>query len=77
MKSSHKLNKGLMATTDADSELISLNPDLILIGENRDYESAMAALAAVQTGHRILTSVPPCSPKEIMSRLKALRVKKI
>lgn len=77
MESSHKLNKGLMATTDENSELISFNPDLIFIGENRDHESAMAAIAVLNTGHRNFSSVPPCSPQEIMSRLKALRTKKI
>lgn len=48
------------------------DPDVILIGEVRDKETAEAALHAAQTGHVVLTTVHANSAVEVMSRLVGL-----
>jgi twitching motility protein PilT len=49
--------------TDTDSFLVSLraalrqSPDVILLGEMRDYETIQTAITAAETGHLILSSL--------------------
>lgn len=48
------------------------DPDVILIGEVRDKETAEAALHAAQTGHLVLTTVHANNSFEVVSRLVGL-----
>lgn len=49
------------------------DPDVILIGEVRDADSAKAALQATQTGHLILTTIHARSVFESLLRLESLQ----
>ncbi|MEQ0866965.1 GspE/PulE family protein [Pseudomonas aeruginosa] len=46
------------------------DPDAMLIGEIRDYDSAMAAIKAVMTGHLMLTTLHANDPINIIERLE-------
>ncbi len=50
------------------------DPDVLLIGEIRDNESAKGALAAASTGHLTLTSLHMASALDIMERLQVLNI---
>lgn len=50
------------------------DPDVILVGEVRDDETAEAALHAASTGHLVLTTVHANSAAEIGDRLEGLGV---
>lgn len=52
------------------------DPDVILIGEVRDKETAEAALHAAQTGHLVLTTVHANNALEVVSRLVGLGLDK-
>jgi len=52
------------------------DPDVIMIGEVRDPESAELAQNATLTGHKVLTTVHATSVLGILSRLEELGVKK-
>lgn len=52
------------------------DPDVIMIGEIRDRETAEAALHAAQTGHLVLTTVHANSSVEVVSRLAGLGLDK-
>ena len=51
------------------------DPDVILLGEMRDQESAEAACRASLTGHCVLTTLHARSEKEALERLKAWGIK--
>ena len=48
------------------------NPDIILIGEIRDEETAQAALRAAQTGHLVLSTLHTGDAVRTVSRLRTL-----
>ena len=50
------------------------NPDVILIGEIRDEETASAAMRAAQTGHLVLSTLHTADAVRAVSRLHTLRV---
>lgn len=50
------------------------DPDVILVGEVRDEETAEAALHAAATGHLVLTTVHANSSRDIADRLEGLGV---
>ncbi len=45
------------------------NPDVIMVGELRDYETAQMALAASETGHLILATMHAATTNNAISRL--------
>lgn len=53
---------------------VRLSPDVIMVGEVRDYHSAMAALQAGQTGHNLLTTIHANSASQVPNRLSGLGV---
>lgn len=56
--------------------LMRQDPDVIMIGEIRDLETAEAALHAASTGHLVLTTVHANSAEEIITRLQGLGIPK-
>jgi type IV pilus assembly protein PilB len=50
------------------------NPDVILIGEIRDEETASAAMRAAQTGHLVLSTLHTADAVRAVSRLSTLGV---
>lgn len=54
--------------------LLRQDPDVILIGEIRDSETAEIAAHAAQTGHLVLSSVHASSVSETIQRLKSLNI---
>lgn len=61
--------------TDTDSYLVSLratlrqSPDVILLGEMRDYETIQTAMTAAETGHLILSSLHTTGAANTISRI--------
>lgn len=53
----------------AMSRVVRQDPDVILIGELNDSETAKAALVAAETGHLVLTSVHAMSATETIQRV--------
>lgn len=54
--------------------LLRQDPDVIMLGEMRDTESASIALQAAQTGHLVLTTLHTNSAIEAIMRLKAMGI---
>jgi type II secretory ATPase GspE/PulE/Tfp pilus assembly ATPase PilB-like protein len=54
--------------------LMRQDPDVIMVGEIRDHETAEAAVHAASTGHLVLTTVHANSSKEILTRLEGLGI---
>jgi type II secretory ATPase GspE/PulE/Tfp pilus assembly ATPase PilB-like protein len=52
--------------------LLRQDPDVIMLGELRDFDSADVALKAAQTGHLLLTSMHTHSISEAMHRCHGL-----
>ena len=50
------------------------DPDIIMIGEIRDAETAQLCIAAAQTGHLVLSSLHASHPMEAIRRLNQLGV---
>ena len=50
------------------------DPDVILVGEVRDEETAEAAMHAASTGHLVLTTVHANTAREVQDRLSGLGV---
>ncbi len=55
--------------------ILRQDPDLVLVGEIRDAESAALALEAAMTGHLVLSSLHTYSALETLVRLQDLEVK--
>jgi type IV pilus assembly protein PilB len=58
----------------ATRALLRADPDVILIGEIRDSETAELAIREAQTGHLVLTTLHSRSAIEVVPRLKNLGV---
>ncbi len=56
--------------------LMRQDPDVIMIGEVRDRETATAAIHAACTGHLVLTTVHANSAAEILTRLEGLGIER-
>jgi len=67
-----QVQRGRMSFADVIRSLMRQDPDVILVGEVRDEETAEAAIHAASTGHLVLTTVHANSAKEIMDRLTGL-----
>ena len=52
--------------------LLRQNPDVILIGEIRDYEGAVVALQAAETGHLVLATLHAPTCVDVLDRLEGL-----
>jgi len=64
------------AWLDSMSAMMRLDPDAILLGEVREYESAMAAINAALTGHFMSTTVHSNDAVSILERLVIIGVNK-
>lgn len=60
--------------SDALKALMRQDPDVIMVGEIRDSETAEAALHAASTGHLVLTTVHANNSNDIFNRLVGLGV---
>ena len=63
-----------MGFADYARTFMRQNPDVILIGEIRDEETASAALRAAQTGHLVLSTLHTSDAVRTVSRLHTLGV---
>ncbi|MFX7845490.1 ATPase, T2SS/T4P/T4SS family, partial [Acinetobacter baumannii] len=45
------------------------DPDVILVGEMRDYETISAAVAAAETGHLVLSTLHTTSAAQTVERI--------
>jgi type II secretory ATPase GspE/PulE/Tfp pilus assembly ATPase PilB-like protein len=66
--------RGKLGFADVIRALLRQDPDVILVGEVRDAETAETALHAASTGHLVLTTVHANSAAEIVDRLVVLGV---
>lgn len=75
----HRHNKCIVSQreicTDTESYLISLratlrqSPDVILLGEMRDYETIQTAMTAAETGHLVFSSLHTIGASNTISRI--------
>lgn len=59
---------------DALRALLRQDPDVIMVGELRDKETAEVAIHAANTGHLVLTTVHANSAEDVCDRLQTLGV---
>lgn len=60
--------------TEALRAVLRQDPDVLLVGEIRDRETAETALEAAVTGHLVLSSLHAPSATEVVARLRSLDV---
>ena len=75
----HRHNKCIVSQreicTDTESYLVSLratlrqSPDVILLGEMRDYETIQTAMTAAETGHLVLSSLHTTGAANTIGRI--------
>jgi type II secretory ATPase GspE/PulE/Tfp pilus assembly ATPase PilB-like protein len=73
-KTNQKQVSAHMGFADYARAFMRQNPDVILIGEIRDEETASAALRAAQTGHLVLSTLHTTDSVRTVSRLRTLGV---
>jgi type II secretory ATPase GspE/PulE/Tfp pilus assembly ATPase PilB-like protein len=73
-KTNQKQVSGQMGFADYARAFLRQNPDVILIGEVRDEETADAAIRAAQTGHLVLSTLHTNDAVRTISRLRTLGV---
>jgi type II secretory ATPase GspE/PulE/Tfp pilus assembly ATPase PilB-like protein len=73
-KTSQKQVSMHMGFADYARAFLRQNPDVILIGEIRDEETASAAMRAAQTGHLVLSTLHTSDAVRTVSRLQTLGV---
>jgi type II secretory ATPase GspE/PulE/Tfp pilus assembly ATPase PilB-like protein len=73
-KTNQKQVSSQMGFADYARAFLRQNPDIILIGEIRDEETAEAALRAAQTGHLVLSTLHTNDAVRTVSRLRTLGV---
>jgi type II secretory ATPase GspE/PulE/Tfp pilus assembly ATPase PilB-like protein len=71
-----QVKHGTLSFAHVLRSLMRQDPDVILIGEIRDEETAEAAMHAASTGHLVLSTVHANSAAEIADKLAGLGVKK-
>ena len=54
--------------------ILRQDPDIILVGEIRDFETAEIALQAGQTGHYVLSTIHTINAVEVITRLRKLGI---
>lgn len=55
--------------------ILRQDPDVLMIGEIRDEETAKIAVTSSLTGHKVLTTIHTKSPEEVFVRLKDMGIK--
>ena len=75
----HKHKKSIVSqreiSTDTDSYIVALraalrqSPDVILLGEMRDYETIQTAMTAAETGHLVLSSLHTIGAANTIDRI--------
>ena len=55
--------------------ILRQDPDVIMIGEIRDEETAQIAVRASITGHKVYSTIHTNSPKEVYMRLESMGIK--
>lgn len=70
--SQREVGEDTVSYTKALKSLMRQNPDVILIGEIRDKETADSALQAAQTGHLVLSTVHASSAEETVNRFAGI-----
>jgi len=73
-KTNQKLVSETMGFAEYARAFLRQNPDVILIGEVRDEETADAAVRAAQTGHLVLSTLHTNDAVRTVSRLRTLGV---
>ena len=73
-KTNQKQVSGNMGFADYARAFMRQNPDIILIGEIRDEDTADAAMRAAQTGHLVLSTLHTTDAVRTISRLLTLGV---
>jgi type II secretory ATPase GspE/PulE/Tfp pilus assembly ATPase PilB-like protein len=73
-KTNQKQVSSVMGFADYARAFLRQNPDIILIGEVRDEETADAAVRAAQTGHLVLSTLHTNDAVRTISRLRTLGV---
>jgi type IV pilus assembly protein PilB len=58
-------------------DLMRQDPDVLMVGEIRDYESARAAIELSVTGHRVFTTIHAGDVLEAFSRFDTLKIDKV
>jgi type II secretory ATPase GspE/PulE/Tfp pilus assembly ATPase PilB-like protein len=70
-----QVQRGRLSFAHILRSLLRQDPDVILVGEIRDEETAEVALHAASTGHLVLTTVHANSGAEVVERLVSLGVR--
>ena len=52
------------------------DPDIIMLGEIRDEETAKMAVRASLTGHKVYSTIHTCDPREVYFRLEDMGIEK-
>jgi general secretion pathway protein E/type IV pilus assembly protein PilB len=73
-KTNQKQVSTVMSFADYARAFMRQNPDVILIGEIRDEETAGAAIRAAQTGHFVLSTLHTTDAVRTVSRLRTLGI---
>ncbi|MEA2602209.1 MAG: ral secretion pathway protein [Acidobacteriota bacterium] len=73
-KTNQKQISSQMGFADYARAFMRQNPDVILIGEIRDEETASAAVRAAQTGHLVLSTLHTNDAVSTVSRLRTLGI---
>src|SRR6185436_11636196 len=73
-KTNQKQISSQMGFADYARAFMRQNPDIILIGEIRDEDTASAAVRAAQTGHLVLSTLHTTDAVRTISRLLTLGV---
>lgn len=71
MNVKHKIGLDFAAVL---KHLLRQDPDIIMVGEIRDSESAKIAIRAAQTGHLVLATLHANSAQETLTRLKYMGI---
>ncbi len=71
-----QVTHGSLSFAEVLRSLMRQDPDVILVGEIRDEETARSAIHASCTGHLVLSTVHANSAAEIVERMEGLGVKR-
>nr|WP_086938434.1 type IV-A pilus assembly ATPase PilB [Thaumasiovibrio occultus] len=70
----HISNTGGLTFADALKSFLRQDPDVVMVGEIRDLETASIAIKAAQTGHLVLSTLHTNSAAETITRLRNMGV---
>ncbi len=68
-------SRGGMTFADALRSFLRQDPDIIMVGEIRDYETAEIAIKAAQTGHMVISTLHTNDAPKTIARLMKMGVK--